>query len=127
MNIVDGVMPGKIRVEVNSSKYSFMIFFSTDAFAKRQPDRTYLARYFDLNSNKRINYFYFVLTSRTSLKGKLKMDFAREVVKNEDVDIWEKFEQSDAYNLATRSLYLKSLKTKHIIRQNAKLGTSKRE
>jgi hypothetical protein len=55
------------------------------------------------------------------------MDFAREVEKKEILDIWEKFEQSDAFNLATRSLYLKSLKTKHIIHQNAKLGNATKE
>lgn len=61
MSIINGIMPGKVTLEVNSSKFSFMIYFTSEAFFKNKPDRTYITRTFELNSNKKITQFYFVL------------------------------------------------------------------
>ncbi len=96
-----------------------MIFFSFKSFQKNKPDLIFAnIRQFDVRHNKQASSFYFSLLAKTKLTGKLIMDFSKKseevVIKN----VFERFEASDAYQRGLKTIYLKSIQSKHIIKRN---------
>jgi alpha-amylase/alpha-mannosidase (GH57 family) len=69
-----------------------------------------------------VSKLFFVLSTTTHLKGKLILDFNKEIQKAQEIkDVFEKFEMSDAFHLASRGMYLKGLRSKQIIVNNLKV------